>query len=203
MAGALLILGGTGVAANDPPAMLSAPLVAHLEQRFSRADVADWTSVTGIVVACGNVNRVVEAMRLAAAYPHLRVVLSGPGPEELQTAQAAGEAIWSRVVVESVSLNTYGNAYFSKKLIDPKPAERWLMITSASHMPRAIGSFYRVGFAVDPWPVADGFVDGPTLGTVARHEWLGLIAYWVRGRTIAILPGQDDLARYKALMPQG
>jgi uncharacterized SAM-binding protein YcdF (DUF218 family) len=37
--------------------------------------------------------------------------------------------------------------------MQPKPGERWLLVTSAAHMPRAIGCFRRAGFAVEACPV--------------------------------------------------
>ena len=33
------------------------------------------------------------------------------------------------------------------------PGKRWLLITSAYHMPRAMGAFRQAGFEVEPWPV--------------------------------------------------
>jgi uncharacterized SAM-binding protein YcdF (DUF218 family) len=39
------------------------------------------------------------------------------------------------------------------QLAAPKPGERWLLVTSAYHMPRAVGLFRKVGFAVEPYPV--------------------------------------------------
>jgi uncharacterized SAM-binding protein YcdF (DUF218 family) len=63
------------------------------------------------------------------------------------------------------------------------------LVTGASHMPRAIGSFRKAGFVVEPWPVYDLTVSGRPTMDVARHEWLGLFAYWAVGRTSALLPG--------------
>jgi uncharacterized SAM-binding protein YcdF (DUF218 family) len=88
------------------------------------------------------------------------------------------------------------------KLIDPKSAERWLLITSAFHMPRAMGIFRKLSFAVEPCPV-DWRLEGRKslthfpaqaeegLGTtnLAVREWLGLIAYRLAGRTSELLPG--------------
>jgi uncharacterized SAM-binding protein YcdF (DUF218 family) len=98
--------------------------------------------------------------------------------------------------------NTYENAVFSKKLAAPKPGERWLLVTSAFHMPRAIGLFRKVGFTVEPYPVdwrvgrpADVFAftqfatDGLLRTDVGVREWLGLVAYRLAGRTDALFPG--------------
>ena len=59
----------------------------------------------------------------------------------------------ARVIVERKSRNTIENAAFSKELVEPKPGERWLLVTSGYHMPRAIGVFRHVGFAVEAYPV--------------------------------------------------
>ena len=68
-------------------------------------------------------------------------------------------------------------------------------------MPRAIGCFRKVGFAVEAYPVdwrTKGWADLKFLGTIsgslinvdiAAHEWLGLVAYRVVGRTNELFPG--------------
>ena len=55
--------------------------------------------------------------------------------------------------MERRSRNTLENAEFSKALVAPKPGERWLLVTSAFHMPRSVGLFRKAGFAVEPYPV--------------------------------------------------
>ncbi len=109
-----------------------------------------------------------------------------------------------RVTLETHARNTAENATFTKALVKPKPGERWLLVTSALHMPRAVGCFRRVGFAVEPYPVdwttpprldlaslapADELSAGLLRLDKASHEWLGLLAYWLTGRTSALLPG--------------
>ena len=49
----------------------------------------------------------------------------------------------ARLLLEEQSRNTAGNAEFSLALAKPKPGERWLLVTSASHMPRAMAAFAR------------------------------------------------------------
>jgi len=91
----------------------------------------------------------------------------------------------------------------SKQLAAPKPGERWLLVTSAFHMPRSVGLFRKVGFAVEPCPVdwhvgrdaADILAftqfstDGLVRTDIAVREWLGLVAYWLAGRTSTLFPG--------------
>jgi uncharacterized SAM-binding protein YcdF (DUF218 family) len=70
-------------------------------------------------------------------------------------------------------------------------------------MPRSVGIFRKVGWPVVPWPV--GYKTGHSaevqysrafgdkLGQLdwAVHEWVGLCAYWLMGRTSALFPGPD------------
>jgi uncharacterized SAM-binding protein YcdF (DUF218 family) len=164
-------------------------LVRLLEERFRRADVTTFDNVTGIIVLIGGDKRLAEAGRLARENPKLPIVISGAKGMPDVVAELGGGIDLSRVRVETRSNNTYENAFYSAEMIKPKRPERWLLVTGASHMPRAIGSFRRAGFEVDPWPVYDLTVSSSATMDVARHEWLGLFAYWAFGRTSALLPG--------------
>ena len=90
----------------------------------------------------------------------------------------------------------------AKALADPKPGQRWLLITSAWHMPRAIGLFRKAGFNVEAWPVdyrtagpGDAWrlfaspVEGLRRLDLVAKEWLGL----------ACEPA--DRAAHEALLP--
>jgi uncharacterized SAM-binding protein YcdF (DUF218 family) len=86
------------------------------------------------------------------------------------------------------------------RLVQPKPGETWLLVTSASHMPRSMGVFRQAGWEIIPWPV--NYRTGDT--AAARldasfperlrefewgvREWVGLISYWLMGRTPAPFP---------------
>ena len=194
--GLIVLLAMHGRVLADARPAIGRTLVDILEQRFERAQVQDWAKVTGIVVPGGTPTRTVEAMRLARLHPHLKIVLNGPNWQEMRVVEAATDIDRSRIVIETWSTNTFGNAYFGKQVVDPAPGEQWLLVTSAAHMPRAIGSFHGVGFDIAPWPVVDtqSFAPGALLH-IARHEWVGLLAYWLRGRTIALFPGPSDLRR--------
>ena len=116
-----------------------------------------------------------------------------------------------RLILESDARDTYENAAFLKKELEQRSEldanTRWLLITSAYHMPRSIGAFREAGFKVEPWPVdyrTRGGVDfmrpfskvseGLRRVDTATREWVGLFAYWITGRTSALFPGpsQDD-----------
>lgn len=158
----------------------------------------------------GSAERVTAIAKLARAFPNARIVYSGGDGSLLANAGAETGALYplldsfgvprERVLLESRSRNTAENAAFTKELVKPKPGERWLLVTSAFHMPRAVGSFRRVGFPVEaypvdwrtrrrvsPWPRAD-FADGLRHLNLAVHEWTGLFVYWLTGRTSALLP---------------
>jgi uncharacterized SAM-binding protein YcdF (DUF218 family) len=106
----------------------------------------------------------------------------------------------TRITFEDRSRNTYENALYTREVMQPKPGETWLLVTSAFHMPRAYGCFSRVGWKVLPYPVdymTDGtyrFGLGLSLGgglntiEFAIHEWVGLVYYRLRGYTDALFP---------------
>ncbi|MGA8158976.1 MAG: YdcF family protein, partial [Rhodoplanes sp.] len=106
-----------------------------------------------------------------------------------------------RLIPEDRSRNTVENAVFSKELAAPKEGERWLLATSAYHMPRAIGAFRRAGFEVEAYPVdwrtrgpADAgrpfqsVADGLKRTDTAVREWVGLFVYWLTGRSSELFP---------------
>ena len=72
-----------------------------------------------------------------------------------------------------------------------------LLVTSASHMPRAVGVLRHAGWPVLADPVAYKAEPGWTINLAehllrlerAMHEWLGLVAYHALGRTDTLLPG--------------
>ena len=57
----------------------------------------------------------------------------------------------SRMIFENESRNTFENAKFSAKFAEP--GEKWILVTSASHMPRAMTTFKRFGWDVIAYPV--------------------------------------------------
>jgi uncharacterized SAM-binding protein YcdF (DUF218 family) len=86
------------------------------------------------------------------------------------------------------------------RLVRPEPGEVWLLVTSASHMPRAMGVFRAAGWPVIAWPVNYTTGRDPGLwwdspfpsrlnqAEWALREWIGLVAYRLMGRTDAAFP---------------
>ncbi len=165
----------------------------------------------GDTVIAGDAGRIIAIPKLARAFPNARIVYSGGDASLFANGLPEANFLYpvldsfgvprERVMLESRSRNTEENAVFTKELVKPKPGERWLLVTSALHMPRAIGCFRRAGFDVEAYPVA--WHTGKTLDFMPRgilgnglsrldyaiHEWIGLVTYWLSGRTSELLPG--------------
>jgi uncharacterized SAM-binding protein YcdF (DUF218 family) len=205
---------------------LNQVLIRPLEDRFPPPATPP-ADVAGIVVLGGAVERelslehdrpalnaaaerMTEFVALARRYPHARLAFTGgsgsvapDGSNEADMARRLFDALGLAdrgVVYEDRSRNTVENAQFLYRLMQPKPGEIWILVTSASHMPRSVGVFRKAGWTVLPWPV--GFKGGTGLRVIygsalgekldqfdwATHEWFGLLAYWLLGRTDALFP---------------
>lgn len=201
-------------------------LAAPLETRFA-SPPDDLPAPDGVIVLGGAVDEKLSALlkrpviqesaeRLTAPlalkrlYPNARLVFSGGSALLTEASMTEADVVrgfWrgigldtGDVLYESRSRNTYENALFTRELLQPKPDEHWLLVTSALHMPRAMGAFRKAGFSVTAYPV-DFRTDGrmriafprfatKALGLVdfAAHEWAGLVAYWLSGKSDALLP---------------
>lgn len=157
----------------------------------------------------GNAERLTTAMALHRRMPGKVLIVSGfsgrldprgwSEPEitrrlfEQQGIDLAG------VRFEDRSRNTAENARFTAALVGQAGEGRWLLVTSASHMPRAVAVFRAAGLDVLPYPVdfstePDNLIWPRDLGAsldlagAALHEWLGLLAYYVTGKSDELFP---------------
>lgn len=201
-------------------------MLAVLEDRFSTVPAVA-APVDGIIVLGGAVRqrltlargqpalnehaeRMTEFVALARRFPLARLAFTGGSASvfdrdmketavaRLFFAQMGLDA--DRVVYESRSRNTYENAVLTHRLLRPGPGERWLLVTSAAHMPRAIGAFRKAGWHPVAYPVdyvTRGLAEiGPFFNFRAGlnsfgdalHEWMGLIAYRLLGRSDTLFP---------------
>jgi uncharacterized SAM-binding protein YcdF (DUF218 family) len=163
-------------------------LLPPLEHRFQRPELGDPSRLSGIISVGGSHYRIEEAARLARGMPHARLILVGVNKDEYIREFVTPWISRDRVTIESQSTTTYEDATFAAAVAKPTPGQRWVLVTSAYHMPRAVGAFRRAGFTVVPWPVNDPVLD-PRRARFALHEWLGLVAYWIMGRSSALFPG--------------
>jgi len=171
----------------------------------------DISQARGVVALNGAAERLTVTAELARRYPNARIIFTGgtasldpTEPLEAPLAVKEFEALGidhDRITAEEQSRNTIENAVFSRLLANPKPGERWVLVTSASHMPRAIAAFRAAGFPVEAYPVNwhtrgrrdaaelfDSFVGGLAMTDYAAHEWMGLAVYRITGRTSELFP---------------
>ena len=174
----------------------------------------DISAAHNMPVTRSGADRLIEGAALASRYPNARVLFTGGSANLISTdakeADYAAEIFASlgipktRLIMERLSRNTYENAEFSRAMVAPKAGERWLLVTSAYHMPRSVGLFRKAGFNVEPYPVdwrvgsradlltfTNFSVDGLARTDTGLREWIGLVAYRLVGRTDALLPGPD------------
>jgi uncharacterized SAM-binding protein YcdF (DUF218 family) len=226
--GQLLALGCLAVLLVIGVAPAGALLIAPLENRFP-APPANLPPPYGVVVLGGAIDdditrargqttfdegaeRLTEAAILARRYPSARIVytggsnsLTGRPSSEAEDARRLLVAMGvdsERITLETRSRNTDENARFTAALVHPESGQTWLIVTSAYHMPRAMGLFRKASFAAiaDPvdyrteggrgdWRVNVGLPRGLALFDLAAHEWIGLLAYRLSGRIDAWFPG--------------
>jgi len=205
-----------------------------LEQRFPPWDAArgapdgivvlggsidpDVSIAHGVAVVRSAPDRLIAAASLARRYPNARLIFTGGSANlisnDAKEADYAAEVFESlgvakgRLEIERRARNTGENAEFSKALAAPKNGERWVLVTSAFHMPRSVGIFRKAGFAVEPYPVdwrvggrADLMsfrilpIDGLASLDTGIREWAGLLAYRISGKTSEFFPGPDGRGR--------
>ena len=202
-------------------------LIIPLEERFPRWD-ATRGAPDGIIVLGGAISPDVSSARdevalneaaerltvvaeLVRRYPDARIVFSGGSGAliydegaEAPLAQRLLESFGiprARITLEDRSRNTVENAVLSKAIAQPKPGERWLLVTSAHHLPRAVGVFRKAGFPVEAYPVDwrtrgpedalrpfASVGDGLRRSDTAVREWVGLAVYWLTGRSAELFP---------------
>lgn len=149
-------------------------------------------------------------LELAKRYPDAKLVFTGGSGnvvnQDYRDADVAKTLFEqqgldvSRVIFERSSRNTFENAVLSKELVKPRSGEKWLLITSAFHMPRSVGIFCKAGWPIIPYPVDHrtspdnifkieaGLADHLAGLMTGMKEWVGLLAYYVTGKTTALLP---------------
>lgn len=202
-------------------------LIIPLENRFERPAMPP-EGVAGIIFLGGfelggvsrargelalteAAERLTEALLLAHRLPSAKVIFSGGVADILSKGPDAGSAVESyltragiapeRILIEHRSRNTYENALFTRAMLQPKPGETWLLVTSAAHMPRAMGTFRRAGLDVIAWPVDyktsgtqdlyvpfESYLLGVERFEIALKEWMGLFVYRMLGRTSELWP---------------
>ena len=153
---------------------------------------------------------IVELLALSRQFPNARLVFSGGLHPRDASRPTEADVVHdfllrmniddSRVIYEARSRNTFENVLFSRELVRPAAGERWILVTQAISMPRAVGVFRHAGWDVIPFPA--GYLSNSRSGalqfrnllgelhvaSIALHEWGGLLAYRFAGYTDELFP---------------
>jgi uncharacterized SAM-binding protein YcdF (DUF218 family) len=160
----------------------------------------------GVPAPDPNENRLIAGADLARRYPEARLIFSGGTAtfeNGILSEAAVARAVYAqiglpptRVIMDSRSRNTWENLVNSKQIAKPKADETWMLVTSAKHLPRAMGVASKLHWKMVPW-AADYTTMGQSQGTdswnaslalrlagleATLHEWAGLAAYRLTGR---------------------
>jgi uncharacterized SAM-binding protein YcdF (DUF218 family) len=194
----------------------------RLENQYTEMPLdADLRSYTGVVILGGATEaghvqqahvqpllggaaeRMTAPLTMLLRYPHLQLVftggegvLFGTGPSEADRAKVFFDSMGlaeKKVVYESASRNTFENAVLTAQMPGIDKTQRWLLVTSAYHMPRSIATFAKAGWNVTAYPVdymtaaqpswtSFSFQGGSGRWELALRELVGLVVYKFTGR---------------------
>jgi uncharacterized SAM-binding protein YcdF (DUF218 family) len=203
-------------------------MLRALEQRFPPYVECGGQTPAGIILlGGGQVSRTVAgrveedlndgadrmryAAKLARRYPFAPVVIAGGQVYQREGARSEADGMAdilieqgvdpTRLRLEASSRTTAENA--ANSAVFTSEPGRWVLVTSAYHMPRSIGSFRKAGvdviaaptdWRVDDKAVSLQFSASDRLGRLdmAAREYLGLAGYWVMGRSSGMFPEPRD-----------
>jgi uncharacterized SAM-binding protein YcdF (DUF218 family) len=200
-------------------------LLVPLESRFKSNP--ELSNIAGVIILGGAENEVVSrvwdvptvseagdrflaGIKLANEFPEAKILFTGGSGKIISGgADNAGVArqifansgiAESRIILEGKSRTTAENAGNTFDLIGDDGPGNWVLVTSAFHMPRAVGTFCKAGWVnFIAYPVdhrTTGFASGigwnlagnlETLN-IAVKEWVGLLAYRLAGKTDFLFP---------------
>ena len=205
-------------------------IATFFENRFERPAVIP-DDVTGFVVIGFGIDRRVSQNRdiitfncasqreislieLSRKYPNKKFIYTAGGtksPKLKKLSDTTKELIEDltgklppNIMFEEHARDTRQNAKYSYQMAKPKPGEKWVLVTSAMNMPRAVGAFKKVGWdTIIPYPVdyrTIGRYDltvnlslyhGFRLWTTTAYEIVGLIYYYLVGYIDELIPSPE------------
>ena len=180
-------------------------LLALLQNRFSAATEGCDGQPAAILVPGGGLEtyavavkegrrpagpgeRVTVALELARAHPSAKLLLSGAGEADPVPLFAREGIRPDQILRETESQTTFENAALAARLLNPERGQCYILVTSALHMPRAVGSYRAAGFMLSTRSVDFRSADERGIGDVVWNEYLGLIYYRLAWRTHEVFP---------------
>jgi len=156
---------------------------------------------------CG-VDRILKGMDMVRQNQTDYLVISGGSGELIRSGRSEARVLkafairfgipGNRILIEPNSRNTRENALMTKSLLERYNLKKIALITSAFHMPRAMGCFRAVGLFPEPIPVdyqvapPEGTdfreylpsVEGLGLFGLLVHELSGIVTYGLLGYAV-------------------
>ncbi len=151
--------------------------------------------------------RVIEGIRLAERYPDALLVFAGGSGRLVRNDRTEADDTklflseqdfpLDNVIFEDESRNSYENIHNVVALLHPQPNEKWIIVTSAYHMPRVAGIIRHIGWQENVifwptdhrttgapllWPQHADFIRNLNAAHIALREYAGLIAYHFTGK---------------------
>ena len=148
--------------------------------------------------------RITEAVILSKKHPSALLVFTGgsghlvgrEGEEALafRTLFEQMDAITNEVLLETEAKNTWQNATNTIAMVKNRNISTWLLVTSAFHMTRSVGSFEKAGLEVIAWPtdyraetlkfpwITANSTEQFSKMNILFHELIGLLAYKLTDR---------------------
>jgi uncharacterized SAM-binding protein YcdF (DUF218 family) len=212
----VLLIGGIAQVWLLSTPLVSVMLLRPLEGRYQRPERPP-RSPAAVIVLCGMTrevaqgidysaasDRLIEGMALAHRFANTKLVFTGGRynlgrgekdplfEAELLRRMALRMGLPPRrVLAETEATTTRENAVYTARMLRGIAGPK-LLVTSARHMPRAVGAFEKAGLAVIPWPV-DHLSPELTWNALipdfshlsrshwALYEYFGLLAYKLAG----------------------
>jgi uncharacterized SAM-binding protein YcdF (DUF218 family) len=189
------------LAANFAPLWII--LAKPLESRFIEPDLKA-LQVLGIIALGGDFDRLTVLADLGKRFPEAGLIFAGPGAPESavrdEFSKAGGDL--GRLSVEMESRSTAENASNVVPMLGVLHGGVYLLVTSALHMPRAMGAFQAMGVPVVAYPIDacsnSEFRAGPPalyMTNKVLKEWAGLLAYRLAGFTSDLFPAPTHIER--------
>ncbi|MBX9977512.1 MAG: YdcF family protein [Alphaproteobacteria bacterium] len=196
-------------------------MIMNLEKRVQRpSDLPKDEDIGGIILLGGSFSlietkergepvfnkagtRIYQCMDLARKFSTAKLIATGNAIEGEWSEKIFLDNGFSRerIIIDSDSRTTQDHGPLLKKLIDS--SKKYILVTSAFHMPRSLALFKKQGFDVIPYPVdyhAPHHMSRlfwlssvlqrstPMAFKQACIEWAGLVGNYVKGLSDEIFP---------------
>ncbi len=148
--------------------------------------------------------RIIEGARLVREGRVRWLVISGGSGDAFLPEAAEAEFLAafakelgvasSSILLQTRSRNTHEDAVHTAELLRERGIDRFFLVTSGFHMPRAVACFRKAGLDPVAYPVdfrATPLESSPisylptasalALSTLAAHEYVGYAGYWIAG----------------------